>query len=359
MRSGTADLPLHWGNTPNWLFQRMTCLARAIIEIIIIEYGPQELLKRISDPVWFQSLGCVLGFDWHSSGVTTTVCGALKEGIKGLESELGIFIAGGKGKTALKTPSEIELKAQQFGLDPNPLVYASRMSAKVDSCALQDGYQLYHHVFFASKDGNWAVVQQGMNLPTRWARRYHWLSSNITDFVVEPHKAIVCDHKTKPLNLVAQASADTRIVAVKLAQEKPKKVVKELTRIKELTLPMHHPIYAWDIDVKRIERILLTTYENPPSDFAGLLITPRVGPKTIRALALIAEITYGAVPSFQDPVSYSFAHGGKDGYPYLVNQKEYDTSIAILEKAVKMAKLGRTEQLAALHRLTNWRKKNC
>ncbi|MEO0115318.1 MAG: DUF763 domain-containing protein [candidate division WOR-3 bacterium] len=356
MRIGLAELPLHWGSAPRWLFERMTRLARAIAEIIVIEYGPEEFLKRISDPVWFQSLGCVLGFDWHSSGVTTTVCGALKEGLKENESELGIFIAGGKGKTSRKTPEEIAIKTQKFGLDPKPLVYASRMSAKVDSACLQDGYQIYHHTFISTKDGKWAVVQQGMNPQTHWARRYHWLSSAIDDFVVEPHKAIVCDHKTKPLNLVAKESEDTRIVSVKLAQEKPEKTIKELKRIKELVLPKHHPIFASDINPKRIEKILLTTYENPPKDFAELVIKPGVGPKTLRALALISEIAYGAKPSFSDPVSYTFAHGGKDGHPYPVNKTEYDRSIAILERAIKLAKIGRTEQLSALRRLANWQK---
>jgi hypothetical protein len=354
MRRGLAELPLHTGKAPPWLFARMTRLARAIIEIIIGEYGTDEFLKRIADPVWFQSLGCVLGFDWHSSGVTTTVTGALKEGLKELEVELGIFIAGGKGKTSRKTPEEIQIKTQKFGLDPNPLIYASRMSAKVDSAALQDGYQIYHHTFFGTKDGKWAVVQQGMNPATRWARRYHWLSWDITDFVVEPHKAIVCNHKTSPLNLVAKESEDTRTISVKLTNEKPEKVVRELKRIKELVLPSRHPIYASDINPKRIEKILLANYENPPPDFASLLIRPGIGPKTLRALALISEITYGAKPSFFDPVSFSFAHGGKDGYPYPINQNDYDQSIAILEKAIKQAKIGRTEQLQALKRLALW-----
>ncbi len=354
MRLGLAELHLHWGSAPLWLFQRMARLSRAIIEIVISENGTEEFLRRISDPVWFQSFGCVLGFDWHSSGITTTVCGALKEGLKEIESELGIFIAGGKGKVSRQTPAEIQTKARRFGLDPNPLIYASRLSAKVDSAALQDGYQIYHHSFFGTSDGKWAVVQQGMNTHTRWARRYHWLGSDIFDLVVEPHKAIVCNHKTKPLNLVAKESEETRTIAVKLAQEKPEKTIKELKRIKELILPEHHPIYASDINPNRLKKILLITYENPPFDFASLLIKQGVGPKTLRALALIAEVAYGAKPSFKDPVSYTFAHGGKDGYPYPVNQKEYDNSIAILEKAIKLAKIGRTEQLYALKRLSNW-----
>lgn len=357
MRRGLAELPLHGGKAPRWLFQRMTRLSRVIIEIIIEEYGPEEFLKRISDPVWFQSLGCVLGFDWHSSGVTTTVCGALKEGIKDIESELGIFIAGGKGRTSRKTPQEITIKTEQFSLDPNPLIYASRMSAKVDSAALQDGYQIYHHVFFGSKDGKWAVVQQGMNPNTRWARRYHWLSSDFSDFVIEPHKAIVCNQKTEPLNLIAKESENTRTVSVKLSKDKPEKTIKELKRIKELIMPEHHPIYNSDINPNRIEKILLATYENPSDDFASLLIKQGIGPKTLRALALVAEITYGAKPSFKDPVSYSFAHGGKDGFPYPVNQADYDRSIAILEKSIKQAKIGRSEQLSALKRLAHWQNK--
>lgn len=331
----------------------MTRLARAITEVIVAEFGPEEFLKRIADPFWFQSFGCVLGFDWHSSGLTTTLCGAVKEGIRDIERELGLFVAGGKGRVSRRTPAEITMKVQQFALDPEPFVYASRMAAKVDSAALQDGYQLYHHVFFLTRRGKWAVVQQGMNPTTRWARRYHWLGDRVESFVNQPHNAIACDHQGIVLNMIAEQSAASRQVVTQLAAEQPVKLLKELTRIRKLTLPEHHPVLSSDIRPERVARTLLATYERPPADFSALLITPGVGPKTIRALALISELTYGTAPSFQDPVSYSFAHGGKDGFPYPIRRRDYDRTIAILEKGIRQARLGNSEQLAALRRLAH------
>jgi len=382
MRTGITELPLHYGTAPRWLFSRMTKLSRAISEIIIGEYGNEEFLQRISDPIWFQSLGCVLGFDWHSSGLTTTLCGALKEGLKDLEKDFGLFIAGGKGRTSRKTPADITAAAERLSFNPDEMIYASRMSAKVDSCALQDGYQIYHHTFFGTKDGKWAVVQQGMNpapistvgyaeaksgslfpqqpenrcgvnTETRWARRYHWLSLDLKDFVVEPHKAIICNNKGTVLNMVAKESESARQTSATVARNKPEDSVKELKKIKELTLPERHPVLISDINPTRIEKILLKTYENPPNDFAGLLATKGVGPQTIRALALISEVVYGAKPSFNDPVSYTFAHGGKDGYPYPINRSDYDKSIAILEKAIRAAKIGQTDKMQVLKRLSN------
>ena len=351
MRRGVAELPLHGGSAPKWLFERMRKLSRAITQIIIEEYGEIEFLRRISDPFWFQSLGCVLGFDWHSSGLTTTLCAALKEGIRGMERDLGIYIAGGKGKTSRKTPEEIEFYSLKSGAPGNRLVYASRMAAKVDSAGLQDGYQLYHHTFFFTKGGEWAVVQQGMNPETKWARRYHWLSEDITDFVIEPHKAILCDYKGDVLNMVDRKSKKTQEISVEISKEPPDKIARELKKIRELHLEAHHPILSTDIDPKRIERILLKTYENPPKDFEALLGREGIGPKTIRALALISEVAYGAEPSYKDPVSYSFAHGGKDGHPYPINRAHYDKSIETLERAIKEAKIGRREKLDALKRL--------
>ena len=353
MRTGITELPLHYGTAPRWLFSRMTKLSRAISEIIIGEYGNEEFLQRISDPIWFQSLGCVLGFDWHSSGLTTTLCGALKEGLKDLEKDFGLFIAGGKGRTSRKTPADITAAAERLSFNPDEMIYASRMSAKVDSCALQDGYQIYHHTFFGTKDGKWAVVQQGMNTKLRWARRYHWLSLDLKDFVVEPHKAIICNNKGTVLNMVAKESESARQTSATVARNKPEDSVKELKKIKELTLPERHPVLISDINPTRIEKILLKTYENPPNDFAGLLATKGVGPQTIRALALISEVVYGAKPSFNDPVSYTFAHGGKDGYPYPINRSDYDKSIAILEKAIRAAKIGQTDKMQVLKRLSN------
>jgi hypothetical protein len=363
MKRGVAELPLHWGSAPHWLFQRMRKLSRAIAEILIGEYGSEEFLRRVADPFWFQSLGCVLGFDWHSSGLTTTLCAAIKEGVRGLEAELGLFVAGGKGKTSRATPVQISDFGKHLSVPSENLVYASRMAAKVDSAGLQDGYQLYHHTFFFTRAGTWAVVQQGMNTATRWARRYHWLSEDLESFVIDPHKAILCDHSGSVLNMVAAESSPAQKVSVEVAKESPEKVVLELKKIKELALPKltlsklalpaHHPVLATDINPERIQKILLKTYERPPEDFSSLLATAGVGPKTIRALALIAEVTYGARPSFRDPVSYSFAHGGKDGYPYPINRDHYDRSIAILEQAIKEAKIGRAEKLGCLKRLAS------
>lgn len=351
VRSGIAELPLHWGAAPRWLFARMVRLGRAMTEIILAEYGADELLRRVSDPVWFQSLGCVLGFDWHSSGVTTTVCGALKEAVKGDEPNLGIYICGGKGAASRKTPEEIRGFSDRFGLDADRLVQASRLSAKVDSAGVQDGYQVYHHVFFGTATGSWAVVQQGMNTETRWARRYHWLSLGLGSFVDEPHAAVCCDHKTQPLNMVARESAGCRVRSVELVQEKPELVCRELDRVRRLELAGHHPVLRSDFSSRHLYKTLLSTYAKPPEDFAGLLLVPGVGPKTVRALALIADVVHGAKPSFRDPATYSFALGGKDGFPYPVNRQEYDRATTILEKGIREAKLGRQEKLDALRRL--------
>ena len=351
MRTGIANLPLHGGKAPRWLFDRMKLLAREIVIIIVRDSGPQEFLRRISDPYWFQALGCVLGFDWHSSGVTTTVCGAIKEGIKGLEGELGLFVAGGKGGRSRKTPSEIETVGDHLSIDPSQLIYASRMSAKVDTSALQDGYQLYHHAFFFTKEGQWGVVQQGMNEVNRYARRYHWLGEGVSDFVCEPHSAVCCDTKGTALNLVATKSEESRTVTAQLACEKPETLMKELTKLKTLDLPRRHATSVSDIHPDRLHKIFISTYERSPHDFATLLGMKGVGPKTVRALSLIAELLYGTVPSHDDPVRYSFAHGGKDGYPYPVDRETYDGSIEYLNKVVNQTKVGFSEKSRALKRL--------
>jgi len=351
VRSGYADLPLHWGSAPRWLFDRMTKLGRAIVEIVVREYGPDEVLRRVSDPVWFQSLGCVLGFDWHSSGVTTTVCGALKEGIKGLEPELGLYICGGKGGASRKTPAEIAGFSERFGTDADSLARASRLVAKVDSAGLQDGFQVYHHVFFGTRDNKWAVVQQGMNTDSGWARRYHWLSLALEDFVCEPHSGIASDGKVEPLNMVAREAADSRQAVTRLSAERPETVCRELERVKRLALPPRHPVLRADISGPYLYKTLLRTYELVPQDFSSLLLVPGVGPKTVRALALIAEVTHGAAPSFRDPATYSFALGGKDGYPYPVNRQDYDRATGILEQGIRESKLGNKEKLDAFRRL--------
>ena len=354
VRTGIANLPLHYGKVPPWLFERMAKLAREITIIITTEFSPQEMLRRLSDPFWFQAFGCVLGYDWHSSGVTTTVCGALKEGLKGLDG-LGFFVAGGKGKTSRKTPTEIETKGHLLKVSPLPLVYASRMSAKVDNSALQDGYQLYHHCFFFTRDGAWAVVQQGMNETNHSARRYHWLGEKVTDFVCEPHAAICSQDTGTALNLVALESQQARTVITQVATEaKPEKIVTELKRLKTLNLPPRHHLNLEDIHPEYLTKILIATYERQPQDFERLLGLEGVGPKTLRALSLISELVYGVPVSFRDPARYSFAHGGKDGYPYPVDRKTYDQSIELLHRAVSKARVGETEKLAALRRLNNW-----
>lgn len=328
-KTGTATLPLHYGKTPPWLFSRMAALAREISYAIVREFGRKAFLEKLSDPFWFQALGCVLGFDWHSSGLTTTVTGALKAGLKGMEGELGLYIAGGKGSTSRKTPRHIETFADKYALDPAPMIYASRMSAKVDNTAVQDGYQLYHHVFVFTKDGEWSVVQQGMNGPAKSARRYHWFSDNVRDFVVEPHSAVCSDKKGPSLNMVARESADARLISTSLSKEKPVKVVSEINKIDRLEMTRRHNISSIDICPKRLYRTLLKTYERQPEDFETLLGMQGIGPKTMRALALISEIVHGTPPSYRDPARFGFAHGGKDGTPYPVDRRTYDKTIDI------------------------------
>jgi hypothetical protein len=358
MKTGTVTLPLHRGKAPGWLFGRMTRLSREIVSLMVSEYPVTEVLERFSDPLWFQALGCVLGFDWHSSGVTTTVCGALKESIKGIEKDLGLYIAGGKGGTSRKTPAEIEKAQEDLGIDFTHLVYSSKMSAKVDSNALQDGYQLYHHCFFFSSDGkSWAVVQQGMNDRNRMARRYHWLGSRVDDFVCEPHSAICCDKTNTVLNLVADESFESRQTIAGLSCERPDKVLKDFNQLvrhseKNYSFPSRHHITISDLGINRFKKILATTYERKPPDFETLLSMRGVGPKTIRSLALISELIYGVKYSLEDPVRFSFAHGGKDGIPYPVDRKNYDRSIDILHKAVKDSRIDRTEKIKALKRLS-------
>lgn len=330
-------------------------MAREIAIVTIDEFGPEEMLRRLSDPFWFQALGCVLGYDWHSSGVTTTVCGALKEGIRGLEKDLGLFVAGGKGKTSRKTPSEIENFGHLLKVNPLPLVYASRMSAKVDNSALQDGYQLYHHAFFFTSDGSWAVIQQGMNQVNRYARRYHWLGEKVSNFVCEPEAAICSQAKGETLNLVASESTEARKTITQIAaEEKPEKTIVELNKLKTLTLPQRSYITPKDIHPSRLSKIFLSTYEHKPQNFESLLGLEGVGPKTLRALSLISELVYDTPVSLRDPVSYSFAHGGKDGHPYPVNRKTYDSSIEFLAQALDKAKIGDREKLEAFRRLKAW-----
>jgi hypothetical protein len=334
----------------------MVKLAREITLAIIADFGSEEMLRRLSHPYWFQAFGCILGYDWHSSGVTTTLCGALKEALKGIEREVGLFVAGGKGSTSRRAPSEIEAWADSISINPAPLVYASRMSAKVDSSAVQDGYQLYHHTFLFTSNGSWAVIQQGMNETNRYARRYHWLSEAVSSFVNEPHSAILSEGRGKALNLVASESDPARTTITSIAtMEKPEKTLAELKKLKTLDLPPRHQISINDLHPDSLSKILLSTYERQPSNFEQLLGLSGVGAKTIRALSLISELVYGVAPSYRDPARYSFAHGGKDGTPYPVDKRTYDQSIELLAKAVNKARLGLTEKKGALNRLNRVR----
>jgi hypothetical protein len=335
----------------------MKSLSREITLFVIDAYGVEEMLLRLSDPFWFQAFGCALGFDWHSSGLTTTVCGALKEGISSMEKELGLFIAGGKGKVSRKTPQEIEEICDLRAIDGTPLIYASRMSAKVDSAAVQDGYQIYHHTFFFTTNGSWAVVQQGMNEKTRYARRYHWLSQGVKDFVCEPHWAVCCDQRNGGLNLVASESEKTRQAMTELSQEKPEFLIHEGKRAAELNLPMEHSIPMEEMHTARFEKIFTQIYDRSPRNFEELLGIQGVGPKSLRALSLISELIYGVKPSFRDPARFSFAHGGKDGHPYPVEQKVYDKTIEVLKGAIEKARVGDREKVEAIRRLRSFTEK--
>jgi hypothetical protein len=354
MKTGVAHLPLHYGKAPPWLFQRMKSLAKEITLFVIDAYGVEEMLLRLSDPFWFQAFGCVLGFDWHSSGVTTTVCGALKEGMKGMERELGFFITGGKGRTSRKTPQEIEEICNQRSIEGIPLIYASRMSAKVDSTAVQDGYQIYHHTFFFTQSGQWAVVQQGMNEETRYARRYHWFSQGVKDFVCEPHWAVCCDQKKEGLNLVALESDKARQTITELSHEKPEFLITEGKKVNELYLQKEHPVPMEKIRLERLEKIFAQIYDRSPEDFEALLGIQGVGPKSLRALSLISELIYGVKPGFRDPTRFSFTHGGKDGHPYPVDRKAYDQTIEVLRGAIDKAKVGDREKMEAIQRLRHF-----
>jgi hypothetical protein len=379
-RTGFAHLPLHPGRAPAWLFTRMTRLAREIATHVVADRGPEELLRRLSDPFWFQAFGCVLGFDWHSSGVTTTVTGALKEGLRGREHELGVYSQGGKGATSRKTPLEIRERCDRLGLDPGPLHYASRMAAKVDSAAVQDGYQLYHHAFFFSQAGYWCVVQQGMNDQTRTARRYHWLSESVTSFVNEPHEAICSDLTAPTLNLVAEEHEPLRVMSVELASASPEQVMTVVRRIRNhsaarlpfdepvadsgtkrqrlptLDMPARHAVDMRDIDPRHLESVLLTTYERAPEDFETLLGINGVGARTLRALALVSEVIYGMPASTRDPARFAFAHGGKDGTPFPVDRATYDRTIDTLHRAMAHAKVDQSDKLDALKRLGRFAK---
>jgi hypothetical protein len=354
-RTGTVDLPLHGGRAPRWLFNRMVKLAGGITEALVHDYGQEEFLRRISDPHWFQAFSCVLGFDWHSSGTTTTTCGALKMAID--PEKLGIKVAGGKGGTSRKTPGEIEKTAEVFPLSAKKiedLKYSSRMSAKVDNSCIQDSYQLYHHCFFFTEKGDWVVVQQGMS--ERHARRYHWLSDDVKSFVEEPHSGICTDRfEKKALDMTSKDSEETRKVSVDLVKDNPEHLLQYLNEGKQktLTMPSHHPVLEIDMGKGGLE-ILKKAYEIQPGNYEELVALKGMGPKKIRALALISELVYGAEPSWKDPAKFSFAHGGKDGFPYFTDRKLMDESTITLKDAVEQAKLERKEKLYAIKRLRDF-----
>jgi hypothetical protein len=353
-KTGVANLPLHGGKAPRWLFSRMVRLAGGILGYMVEEMGPADTLIRFSDPFWFQCLGCVLGFDWHSSGVTTTTCGAVKEALCG-RNDIGLFAAGGKGAASRRTPAEIENHAVKIGLDAAPnLIRASRMSAKVDSNAVQDGYQIYHHFFMFDSKGEWIVVQQGMNASTRYARRYHWSSRGLESFIEEPHAAICSDGRGVTMDLVASASRESRQLMSVLSAAKPEETARQLERLKTLALPRRHQLFLRDLNPAAISKILLRTYERQPEDFEILLGMAGVGGKTLRALALIAELVHGTALSWEDPARYTFAHGGKDGFPYPVDRETYDESIEFMGEAVRRTSASGSEKAEALRRLARF-----
>lgn len=347
-RSGIADLPLHGGHVPAWLAERMTRLGTAISESMLYHYGPSELLSRLSDPFWFQALGCVMGMDWHSSGITTSVMGTLKRGLNPRAHELGIWICGGRGRHSRKTPDELRAVADRASLDGESLVRASRLTARVDNNAIADGFQVYLHTFVVSARGEWAVVQQGMNEATALARRYHWHSATVRDFVSEPHTAIVGEHQGTFMNLVDSHAKAAQDALLTIVHEHPEST---LSGVRKLVLPAHHDVRPADVDLKRLGAVLAAAYERDFRDFASLLLLEKLGPRTLRSLALIAEVVHGAPSRFSDPARFSFAHGGKDRHPFPVPLETYDESVSVLRRSLDAAKLGHSDKLDGFARL--------
>ncbi|MCS7280676.1 MAG: DUF763 domain-containing protein [Desulfobacterota bacterium] len=350
MRRKVTLLPLHHGKAPSWLFERMVKFACSVMEIILFEYNPHEFLKRISDPIWFQAFGSAAGFDWHSSGLTTTVCAAIKEASLVLP-DLPIAICGGKAKKALETPKEIIFYGEKWGIDVDSLIEKSRLCAKIDNVLLQDGYDLYHHTFIFTKDGSWAVIQQGLNETSRMARRYQWLSSENLDLVADPHTGITCDKTHTVLNLATKESKKAQEAMLDFVRQDPDLMMKDLKKI-TLSMPERHYISKDDLDMERLKKILTLIHENQPESYVDLIKIYGVGKKTIAALSLVSELIYQSPPSFKDPARFSFAHGGKDGHPYPVNRKVYDETIEFLKSAIEKAKLKDREKLDAMRRLS-------
>jgi uncharacterized protein len=347
-RSGVADLPLHGGRVPQWLAERMTRLGTGIAETIIQSYGRSELLSRLSDPFWFQALGAVMGMDWHSSGITTSVLGALKRGLNNRSDELGVYFCGGRGRHSRNTPFELRTLADQKGFDGEALVRTSRLTARIDNNAIADGFQLYLHSFIVTAEGEWAVVQQGMNDSTGLARRYHWHSASVRDFVADPHTGIVGVHQGTIMNLVDRAAQPAQKALIDLVHQHPDVTVTEARR---LVLPKRHDVRSGDVDLKRLGAVLAVAYEKELNDFASLLLLEKLGPRTLQTLSLVAEVVHGTPTRFSDPARYSFALGGKDGHPFPVPIKTYDESLRVLESSLDAAKLGDKDKLAGFDRL--------
>ncbi len=347
-RSGIADLPLHYGKVPAWLYERMASLGRSIVEVILMDYGKDEVLRRLADPFWFQSFGAVLGMDWHSSGITTAVMGALKRAINPDAKSLGLYICGGKGKLYMQTPQELLRLSDRIGLDGNGLIRSSKLVAKVDNTAIQDGYQLYLHNFIVTDQGNWSVVQQGMHEKDGTARRYHWHSEKVKSFVEEPHAGISGPSQGIILNLTAAEAAANRAGIMTIVGEDSSKVMQDFAK---LIMPAHHDVRASDVDLKRLGAMLYVARESQPSHFEDLLLLKGVGPRTLQSLALVSEVIHGAPSRFNDPARFSFAHGGKDGHPFPVPLTIYDESIQILQKGVEKSKLGYGEKLKSINKL--------
>ena len=349
-RSGTADLPLHGGRVPPWLASRMTLLGTAITEHILLNYGASEFLTRLSDPFWFQALGCVMGMDWHSSGITTSVMGALKRGLNSRFDELGISVCGGRGKHSKNTPDELRKISLATGLDGEQFARTSRLTARVDNNAVADGFQIYLHSFVITRSGEWAVIQQGMNTQSRLARRYHWHSATVRDFTSEPHTAIVGQPQGTILNLVDKRATQAHSALLHIVHQP---VENSLGEIRKLTMAAHHDVRAEDMDLKRLGAVLAVAHEQELRDFASLLLVEGLGPRTLQSLALVAEIIHGAPSRFSDPARFSFAHGGKDGHPFPVPLKTYDETLAVLRRSLAAARLQHTEKLHGFRRLDN------
>jgi hypothetical protein len=370
-RGGSADLPLHGGRVPRWLADRMAALGRVICEAIVLHYGREALLARLAHPFWFQSFGAVMGMDWHSSGITTSVLGALKRGLEPVADELGLYVCGGRGRHSRATPAELLAVGARTGLDGEALARASRLVAKVDSAAVQDGYELYLHGFLVAADGRWVVVQQGMNGDAGWARRYHWCSEGLRSFVDTPHAAIDGRPGGEILNLADARASRARTAQLSLLAEGPERVLGVLRGspaqtslplgspspgsptgpLPHLSLPAHHEVRPTDVVLRRVHGALAAAESAAPADFESLLLVPGVGRRTLWALSMVAEVVHGAPSRFSDPARFSLAHGGKDGHPYPVPLEVYDQTLHVLRDAVRGAKLGREEEAAALARL--------